>query len=202
MNKLLLGFLLAIGSTLGIQASDKNIKPLTETMIQQMDHQMTKHKAHTRNFKTHQEFKRMQHKKITHKSIKHATAKQRHYKTSNHRNIHNYGYREFGRGYYDNYHPLRQRGYSRSKRGWILAYKYDRASFYDNEGFFYGYFNHYGYYFENVFYRYDRYYSYRDRVRGRGLFNRRYYMPANADYYGFYTSNYYNNGYIRGYNRY
>ena len=40
-------------------------------------------------------------------------------------------------------------------------------------------------YFEDVFYRYDRYYGYKDRVRGRGLFDHRYYMPADARQYDF-----------------
>ncbi len=207
MNKLLLTFLLTLGLTLGTQASDKNTQQLPEATIKKMDRQMTKHKAHTRNFKTHKEFKRMQQRKVAHPSAKRTASKSMHYNTRDYQNGRNYGYTESRRGYYDDYRPIRQRGYSHTKRGWILAYQYDRASFYDNEGFFYGYFNRYGYYFEDVFYRYDRFYTYRDRVRGRGLFNHRYYMPANASYYGFCTANYsddsgYNRNYERGYNRY
>ncbi len=71
------------------------------------------------------------------------------------------------------------------KRGWILAYRYDRAAFYDRYGYRYGYFNRYGYFFEGVFYRYDRHYRYRDRIRGRGLFDRHYYAPADRQSYGF-----------------
>ncbi|CAA6822880.1 MAG: Unknown protein [uncultured Sulfurovum sp.] len=79
----------------------------------------------------------------------------------------------------------RQRGYRHFKRGWMLAYRYDRASFYDSEGFYNGYFNRHGYYFEDTFYRYDRFYSFKDRVRGRGLFDNNYYMPSACRKYGF-----------------
>jgi len=200
MHKLLLTFLLTLGLVLSVQASAKNIQQLPEATIKKMDRQMTQYKAHTRNFTTHKEFKRMQQRKVTR-----TISKSMHYNTEGYQNGRHYGYSE-SRGYYDNYRPIRQRGYSRTKRGWVLAYQYDRASFYDNEGFFYGYFNRYGYYFEDVFYRYDRFYTYRDRVRGRGLFDHRYYMPANASYYGFCTSNHrdsgYNRSYERGYDRY
>ncbi len=196
MNHLFLSIFLTLGLTLGTQAHTQNTQQLPEATIKKMDRQMTKYKAHTRNFTTHQEFKRIQQRKIAHKNI--------YYNTRGYQNGRNYGYK--GSRGYDNYRPRRQRGYNYTKRGWILAYQYDRASFYDSEGFFYGYFNRYGYYFENVFYRYDRFYTYRDRVRGRGLFNHQYYMPANARYYGFCTSNYrdsgYNNNYDRGYDRY
>ena len=71
------------------------------------------------------------------------------------------------------------------KRSWMLAYRYDRAAFYDRYGYRYGYFNRYGYFFEGMFYRYDAYYRYRDRVRGRGLFDKYYYAPADRKKYGF-----------------
>ena len=206
MNKILLTFLLTLGLTLSAQASDKNVQPLPEKTIKKMDRQMTKHKAHTRNFKTHKEFKRMQQRRVTHPDAKRTASKSMRYNTGGYENGRHYGYTRSSTRYYDDYRPIRQRGYNHSKRGWVLAYQYDRASFYDNEGFFYGYFNRYGYYFEDVFYRYDRYYTYRDRVRGRGLFNHRYYMPANASYYGFCATNHqdrgYDRNYERGYNRY
>ena len=80
---------------------------------------------------------------------------------------------------------IRQPGYRYFKRGWELAYLYDRASFYDSYGYHYGYFNRHGYYFDGIFYRYDRDYTFRDRARGKGLFDNRYYMPYDAVYYGF-----------------
>ena len=205
MKKILLTLLLTFGLVANAQASNENTKKLPEATIKKMDRQMTQGKAQTRNFKTHKEFKRMQQRKVTHPNVKRTASKSMHYNNGGYQNGRNYGYTE-SRGYYDDYRPIRQRGYNRTKRGWILAYQYDRASFYDNEGSFYGYFNRYGYYFEDVFYRYDRFYTYRDRVRGRGLFNHRYYMPANASHYGFCTSNHrdsgYNRSYERGYNRY
>ena len=79
----------------------------------------------------------------------------------------------------------KNRGYRYPKRGWELAYRYDRAAFFDQYGYHYGYFNRHGYYFEGVFYAYDRGYRYHDRVKGRGLFDHWYYIPANAEYYGF-----------------
>jgi len=205
MNKILLTFLLTLGLTLSAHASNQDVKQLPEATIKKMDRKMTKHKAQARTFKTHKEFKRMQQKKVTHSNVKRTASKNMRYNTGHYENGRNYGYSESTR-YYDDYRPTRQRGYNHPKRGWVLAYRYDRASFYDNEGSFYGYFNRYGYYFEGVFYRYDRYYTYRDRVRGRGLFNHRYYMPANANYYGFCATNYrdggYDRNYERGYNRY
>lgn len=202
MDKLILALLMTMVYALATQAQEKNLQPLSENTIKTMDRQMTQHKAHTRNFTTHKEFKRMQQKGVTRPDTKRTASKNMHYNTREYENGHYYTYERSAARYYDDYRPIRQRGYRHSKRGWILAYKYDRASFYDNEGFFYGYFNRYGYYFEDVFYRYDRYYTYRDRVRGRGLFDRRYYMPANANYYGFCATQYQNRHYERGYNRY
>ena len=175
MKKILLSLILSLGIAFNAQAStqNQNAKSMTAATIKKMDRQMSKHKAKSRNFNTPKEFSRKQHKHINKTHSKHMK--------------YNNGYRYNTQRYRDDYHPIRQRGYRHSKRGWILAYKYDRASFYDNEGFFYGYFNRHGYYFEDVFYRYDRYYTYKDRIRGRGLFNRQYYVPANARYYGFKT---------------
>ncbi len=213
MNKLFITLIITLGLSATSYASshsNENIKPISEKKIQRMDHKLTKHKAVKRDFKTHKEFKRSLQRNMQrnvqkngmHKHAKHMTSKSMRYGTNAYDNGYNYNRPD----YRDDYRPIRQRGYRHSNRGWILAYRYDRASFYDNEGYFYGYFNRYGYYFEDVFYSYDRYYTYQDRVRGRGLFDNRYYMPANARYYGFCTTNYrdrgYNNHYERGYNRY
>ncbi len=172
MKKLLLPLLLTLGLTINGHTSTQkqHAKAMSETSIKKMDRKLTKHKARSRNFKTPKEFNRKQHRHMNKTSSKHMNYQ---------------GYNYNNQRYRDDYRPTRQRAYQHSKRGWILAYQYDRASFYDNEGYFYGYFNRHGYYFEDVFYRYDRYYSYRDRIRGRGLFNRRYFMPVNARYYGF-----------------
>ena len=189
MRTLLISLFILFGITLNTHASasNQNEKAMSTATIKKMDRQMNKHKARSRNFKTPQEFKTKQHKHVR-KSNK---------KSMNYKN----GYNYTNDYYTEDYRPIRQRGYRHSKRGWILAYQYDRASFYDNEGYFYGYFNRHGYYFEDIFYRYDRYYTYRDRVRGRGLFSRHYYMPANASYYGFCDTHYPNRDYVRPYER-
>jgi len=207
MNKLLITLIITLGLSTAYASShnENNIKPISETKIKRMDHKLTKHKAMKRNFKTQKEFKRTQQrrttqqKRVTNSKMKRTTSKNMRYDT---RQPYSNGYNYDRSDYRDNYRPTRQRGYNYSNRGWILAYKYDRASFYDNEGFFYGYFNRYGYYFEDTFYSYDRYYTYRDRVRGRGLFDRNYYMPANASHYGFCATRHNNRNYERGYDRY
>ena len=206
MKKILLTILITFGMTsISYASAQKDIKPISEKQIKRMDHKLTKHKAMKRNFKTQKEFKRTQqrrttqNKRVTHSKMKRRTSKNMRYDT---RQPYDNGYNYNRNGYYDDYRPIRQRGYSYSNRGWILAYQYDRASFYDNEGFFYGYFNRYGYYFEDVFYSYDRYYTYRDRIRGRGLFDRHYYMPANASHYGFCATRHTNRNFERGYDRY
>jgi len=183
MNKLFITLIVTLGLNISYASShtDANIKPISENNIKKMDHKFTKHKAIKRDFRTQKEFKRTQQRKVTHKKTKHKTSKNMRYDTRDYNNGYNYN----NNGYYDDYRPVRQRGYRRSNRGWYLAYKYDRAAFYDNKGYDYGYSNRYGYYFEDMFYRYDAYYTYRDRVRGRGLFDHQYYMPANANYYGF-----------------
>jgi hypothetical protein len=185
MKKILLPLLFAFGFSILTYADTQNvkttIKPISENQIKQMDRQFTKHKAIKRNFKTDGEFKQKLKRKIMHKNNKYITSKSMHYNTNGYSNGYNYN----NQAYKEPYRPIRQRGYRYTKRGWILAYRYDRASFYDNQGYYYGYFNRFGYYFEEIFYSYDRYYTYRDRIRGRGLFDNRYYMPANASYYGF-----------------
>ena len=91
-------------------------------------------------------------------------------------------------GFYGNWEPRRvQRGYRHTRRNWYLTYLYERASFYDRHGYKYGYFSRRGFMFEGEFYRYDRYYSYRDRLRGRGLFEHRYYRPNYSQFGDFFT---------------
>jgi len=197
MNKIFLTLLITFGFTSALFASIQNdvkhSKPMSEHKIKKMDRKLNKHKAVKRNFKTQKEFNH----KLQRKSI---TKHKKHLSKQNMRYNNGYNYnRNMPKAYY---RTIRQRGYNYSNRGWSLAYKYDRASFYDNQGYFYGYFNRYGYYFEDIFYRYDRYYTYRDRVRGRGLFSHRYYMPANANYYGFCATRHTDRNYERGYDRY
>jgi len=199
MNKILLTLLISIGIiSTSYAAAENKIKPISENKIKRMDYKLTKHKAMKRNFKTQKEFKHRQQKKMMHRNSTFTKSKNMHYNSRDYSNGYNYNRTD----YRDDYRPITQRGYRHSNRGWILAYQYDRASFYDNQGYFYGYFNRYGYYFEDVFYRYDGYYTYRDRVKGRGLFDQRYYMPANAKYYGFCNTRYNDRSYERGYTRY
>lgn len=155
------------------QKQQHNIKPMQEHQIKHMDRELTKHQAIKKIFITKKEFLHKENRRIN----KHFSSKQAGYDRR---------YVYDNKRYKEVYHPIKQHGYKQSKRGWTLAYIYDRASFYDKEGFYYGYFNRHGYYFENLFYRYDRYYTYNDRIKGRGLFDHRYYMPANSRYYGFY----------------
>ena len=126
---------------------------------QKMDRKLKKRDTVKRNFRTHNEFKRVkkQHRngyhKMHHKPVK---------KYYNHR-----GYRHYRQAWYDDFY-------------------YDRASFYDRYGYYYGYFNRIGYFLEGIFYRYDRYYTFRDRVRGKGIFDHRYYRPyTHNDYYDY-----------------
>lgn len=177
MKQLLLTLLISFGLTLGANAQRYDARDTSQNMstkkINKMDRRHTKHKAKKRHFKTHQEF----------------INRSRHNNSKGFKNYSNYmnGY-NYNRGterYNHHNKRNRQRGYSQWKRGWTLAYRYDRASFYDNQGYYYGYFNHDGYYFEEMFYRYDRHYTYQDRIRGKGLFDHRYYMPENSRYYGF-----------------
>ena len=77
------------------------------------------------------------------------------------------------------YHTPRKhaQSYRHPQNSWSLAYRYRHAHFYDQYGYYYGDFSRRGYRFEGKFYRYDRDYTYRDRVNGKGLFDRRYYKP-------------------------
>ena len=171
----------------------KNAKHLKQHDIQKMDKHLNKKRAVERKFKSHKEFKRMQREYKRTQRKMHRGPSSKYYDRSmgdrkprrgGHHYSDEYVYYDDDRSY-RSYHRTRQHGYRHYRRGWYLAYRYDRASFYDRYGYYYGYFNRYGYYFEDVFYRYDRYYTYRDRLRGRGLFDYRYYVPHNSRYYGF-----------------
>jgi len=178
-----IAFLLIMGFT--IQASA--VQEMNPKTVQRLDRKMTKKQAHRKRFRTHKEYLSM--KKISRSMRKNAA---KHHRRANdifarpNRRVAAQKYARESR--YDDWnHALgpRQRGYNHFKRGWYLAYRYDRAVFYDQYGYEYGYFNRNGFYFDGIFYSYDRYYRYQDRLRGRGLFGRKYYMPADAAYYGF-----------------
>jgi hypothetical protein len=196
MRKILITLLsIAIASTT-LFAQNSEHKAFSEQKLQKMDRKLTKHQAHKRTFHSKKEF-------IHKKKMQRSTLR----KQIIHNNMRYPSNKSYDNGYFYSQEQKRvatprQRGYRYSKRGWMLAYRYDRASFYDNEGYHYGYFNRHGYYFEGVFYRYDRDYTYQDRVRGRGLFDYRYYMPENARYYGFSQRVQRSNHYDRGFNRY
>ncbi len=175
--------------------------------MKKMDKNLSHKHAKKRHFKSHDEFKRMKrhrtkkaHRKADHRrmakhfsSNKHSRnfrAEKRSSRYGNHYDHRN----EYYNDSYDHYerHEYRDhrrkknhknRGYRHTRNSWLLAYRHERASFYDRHGYYYGYFNHRGYMFEGDFYRYDRYYTYRDRVRGKGLFEHRYYRPIVDRYY-------------------
>ncbi len=156
--------------------------------VQKQERQLKNKRAMKRDFKTHNEFKKMKHyhtKKIDHKTDNRRMGKDSKNikavkRSSHHSNYSNdrHSYRDYKRK-----KNHRNRAYRHTKNSWHLAYRYERASFYDRHGYYYGYFNRRGYMFEGDFYRYDRYYTYRDRVRGKGLFEHRYYRPIVDRYY-------------------
>lgn len=78
---------------------------------------------------------------------------------------------------------IRQVGILYFINNWYFIYRDRHAPFYDQFGYFYGFFNQFGFFFEGIFYAYDRYYTYEDRLRGRGLFDNRYYEPYLEDRY-------------------
>ena len=152
--------------------------PLSQKEIEKMDKRLGTQKAKQRRFHNQQEYAKHQKRVQKQKNRYHSPSQQHH-------SLRDYRYDTHIFGSYPFPVPFTQHGYRYSKRGWQLAYRYDRADFFDRYGYHYGYFNRYGYYFEGIFYRYDRWYTYRDRVKGKGLFGNRYYMPAAAEYYGF-----------------
>ncbi len=170
--------------------AQSNHDTIEKVDISKLDRYYTSHTAKKRTFKTKQAFKRVQthHTKVLKSRHIASAPAQAH---PNHRRPQSrwYNGRYYnGENYNGRYIPKRrfERAHRYSRRGWVLAYRYDRAGFFDRNGFYYGYFNRYGYFFEGVFYRYDYSYTYRDRIRGRGLFDRYYYRPAAWRKYGFY----------------
>lgn len=109
--------------------------------------------------------------------------------------------------YYHIYHKrdyirrphIRQVGILYFINTWYIIYRDRHAPFYDQFGYFYGFFNQFGFFFEGIFYGYDRYYTYEDRLRGRGLFDDRYYEPyledGYDDWYDIYEDPYYDDPY-------
>ncbi len=186
--KYLLAVLVLLFSFQTLQAQS-NHETIEKVDISKLDRYYTSHHAQKRTFKTKQAFKcvRTHHTKMPQKQHMASAPVQvhpnRYRPQSRWYNARYYN----GENYHGSYIPKRQfeRAHRYSRRGWILAYRYDRAGFFDRDGFYYGYFNRYGYFFEGVFYRYDYSYTYRDRIRGRGLFDRYYYRPAAWREYGF-----------------
>ena len=56
-------------------------------------------------------------------------------------------------------------------------FDYRRSSYYDNYGYFYGYFDRNGYFYNNIYFSYDNRYTYYDRLHHRG-----YFKPNKAHY--------------------
>ncbi len=171
-----------------------------------VDRKLNRKHAKTRQFKTLEQFKRKHastHRRVS-QNARHVSSRHRSNGTSR-RAISKHGRassRHFRGGFGDRYDPWyddrrdgydrwqprhTQRGYRHTRRNWYLTYLYERASFYDRHGYKYGYFSRRGFMFEGEFYRYDRQYTYRDRLRGRGLFERRYYRPTYSQFDDFFA---------------
>jgi len=176
------------GALVGLLTHTASAEILSPKKVQKLDRVLNRHKAVPKRFRTQKEYQQRHRrtkahlnkkvsKKYARKTLQHPSRK----RVGAHSNTQREWYPE------ERVYPRgeRQHGYRHFKRGWYLAYRYDRASFYDRYGYKYGYFNQNGFYFDGVFYGYDRYYRYRDRARGKGLFERSYYMPADAARYGF-----------------
>jgi len=190
------------------QTKQRDHKAEKKRHKKKMDKKLAHRKAIKRSFRTHDEFKNIKrhHTKRNH----HKTNRQRtkYFREDKHtKNIkvlkrssrhHNYNDEYYyddhdineHRDYRKNRHH-RAHEYKHTRNSWYLAYRYERASFYDRYGYYYGYFNRHGYLFEGDFYRYDRYYTFRDRVRGKGLFDHRYYRPVMDNYYSNFDDPYY-----------
>ena len=181
-TKSLMRLLLLIGIlSVSIYAESE---PVEIVDIAKLDREMTLHRAKQREFRNKSEYRHRKKKLHTHHSKENTSLKRgKHYRDGHAVHTPTNRYRPHLSRYRN--HIYAGKPHRHFKRGWVLAYKYDRADFYDRDGYHYGYFNRYGYMFEGEFYRYDRHYRYRDRVRGRGLFDRYYYRPADWRYYGF-----------------
>ncbi len=179
--KIIIGLFITIGLSLNLSADIANAKSIDIDKIHKMDERMTSKRTKNRNFRNQKEFQRVN-------KNRRLKQERKNYRDE-YSNKNSYNNRHYNdNSYYKREYPIhKQRSYHNLKRGWYLAYRYDRATFNDRYGYHYGYFNTHGYYFEGIFYRYDRDYSYRDRVVGKGLFGNKYYMPSNYKYYGFST---------------
>lgn len=170
--------LLAVTQSLTAESS------MQKANIHQLDRSMTKHKARKRTFRNKEEYQKDK-KHLRNKAMQHSKrGNYTEYGKDDYKE--RYRYSRHANPFSMHQHRIHAKAYRDFKRGWVLAYKYDRAGFYDRNGFYYGYFNRYGFFFDGNFYRYDRYYTYRDRVRGRGIFDYYFYRPADWKYYGFY----------------
>ncbi len=176
---ILLGGIVVLGISTSLSAAE-----LSPQKVERLDRKMSKTKTHSKHFRTEKEYRKMKQKGMLASGKKSSRKKISRREMPSNRKV---SKRYVDNGWYDRWeYPRgpRQRGYRNFKRGWYLAYRYDRVSFYDRYGYEYGYFNRYGFYFDGIFYAYDRYYRYRDRLRGRGLFDNSYYIPSNAERYG------------------
>jgi hypothetical protein len=187
MKKLISTITMTAFMMIGLGMHTASAQEMSAKKVQRLDRKMTKKSAHKKQFRTQKEYLSM--KKRGHAPKRRVSSHRKArdiFNTSSRKQQRRYVEEEIR--YEDNWnYPRgpRQQAYRNFKRGWYLAYRYDRASFYDRYGYNYGYFNRYGYYFDGIFYGYDRYYGYNDRIRGRGLFDGKYYMPADANRYGF-----------------
>jgi len=186
MKKLIAMGMFALLMIFGLSLQASASGELSPKKVQRLDKKMTKKKARTKRFRTQKEYQKLKRrgrapqKRVSSNKRMNDLFRSGHKKRVQKRYVEDewYGGWDYPRG-------PRQQGYRNFKRGWYLVYRYDRATFYDRYGYHYGYSNRYGFNFDGIFYSYDRYYRYQDRLRGRGLFDNRYYMPANASRYGF-----------------
>ena len=51
------------------------------------------------------------------------------------------------------------------------SFDYDNRGYYNNDGFYFGFYDRSGYFFNNIYFEYDSRYTYRDRVYIRGEFS-------------------------------
>jgi len=179
-----------------------------KTVQRRIDRKLRRKHAKRRRFRTAKEFRRVYGQRIDKRERRHGnhsfiSAHRKIFSNTDRRENRRSGTRQrsrgwqsdsYGRGwgdgdgFYGNWEPRHvHRGYRHTRRNWYLTYLYERASFYDRHGYKYGYFSRRGFMFEGEFYRYDRYYSYRDRLRGRGLFERRYYRPSHSQFGDFFA---------------
>jgi len=61
-------------------------------------------------------------------------------------------------------------------------FDYDRYGYYNNDGFYFGYFDRGGYFFNNIYFEYDSRYTYRDRYYRRGYFEPSYHHYRRCNY--------------------